>query len=221
MVCCYLHPLTHHYRCIISQGNLKRAWSFYMLQCWTKLSRCLSNVSWKVFNKEDSTAWNCSDSHPFRKWVLISLNTSFCPVLLCFHHRMYKTVYYFLLCSFFLVAWRTLLCLPKCFLKLNASNLFHKVIFSRSLTVSPPSPLVSLQMLCTFFEMPCTDSVIGVPAEALPEWKGHFAYLAHDIAARAPLGDICFYHCNVTRLTPAVYTAKLNCNLTSCSSCYI
>lgn len=72
-------------------------------------------MSWKAFNKEDSTAWSCSDSYLFRKWVLISLNTSFCPVLLCFHHRICKIVYYFLLCSFFWVAWRRLLYLSSMF----------------------------------------------------------------------------------------------------------
>lgn len=95
------------------------------------------------------------------------------------------------------------------------------VIFSRYLTISPPSPLVSLQMFRIFFEVPHTDLVIGVPAEALPEWKGHFAYLAHDIAACVPLDDVCFHRCSVTLLTPAVCIAVLNCNSTSCSSSYI
>jgi len=39
--------------------------------------------------------------------------------------------------------------------------------------------------------VPHTDLVVGVPVEALSVWKGHFAYLAHDIAAYVPLGDIC------------------------------
>lgn len=208
----------------MSRRNLKRSRSFSLLQCWTKPGRHLSNVSLKVFNKENATAWNRSDSHSFRKLVLLCLNISFCTVLLCFHHKMCRTVYYFLLCSFFLLAWSRLLCLSQHFLifnKLNASKLFYKVIFSNSLTISPPSPLVYLQMLCIFFEVSHTDLVIGVPAEALPEWKGHFAYLAHDIAACVPLGDVCFHHCSVTQLTPAVYTAVLNCNSTSCSSSYI
>lgn len=58
-------------------------------------------------------------------------------------------------------------------------------------------------MVRIFFEVPHTDLAIGIPAEALPKWKGHFAYLAHDIAACCSL---CFHRCSVTRLTPAVYT---------------
>lgn len=94
--------------------------------------------------------------------------------------------------------------------KLNPSNLFYKVTSPRSLTFSPPSPLVPLQMLCIVLEVPRRDLGTRVPAEALPGWKGHFAYLAHDISARVPLGDICFHGWNVTLLTPAVVTVVVN-----------
>lgn len=96
------------------------------------------------------------------------------------------------------------------FNKLSAPKRFYKVMFSRSLTISPPSPLVPLQMLCIVSEVLHTDLIIGAPDEVLPEWKGHFAYLALDIVASVPLADICFHHCNVTRLTPAVNIVFLN-----------
>lgn len=74
-----------------------------------------------------------------------------------------------------------------CLRKLNASNIFYKAVFLRFLTTSPPSPLVSLQVLFIFFEVPHTDLDISVSAEVLTEWKGHLAYLPHDIAACVPL----------------------------------
>lgn len=85
--------------------------------------------------------------------------------------------------------------------KLNPSNLFDKVTFPRSLAFSPPSPLVPLQMLCIVLEVLQRDLGTGAAAEALPGWKGHFEYLAHDISARVPLGDACFRGWNVALLT--------------------